>query len=248
MPNKGRGQFLKMAKFLSVSPVTVSQIFKGDRHLTVEQGCELSEFFGFTQTETEYFIHLVELERAGTQKLKKIVIQRLDLLREKSQILKHRIKHEVQLSEEAKSIFYSQWYYSAARLLTAIEGFQSAEPIAHFLNLPVRRVTEVLNFLVTHGLCLEEKGRYKIGPSSTHIGADHPLVARHHANWRFKVLEKLNHLSSNELCLTLPCVVSEKSIKAIKKEFVDTIERVTKEIDSSPSDILTCINIDLYKI
>lgn len=248
LPKKGRGQFLRMANFLSISPVTVSQIFKGNRHLTVEQACELSEFFGFTSLEEEYFTALVEQERAGTHKLKKLIENRLNDLRKKSQELRHRLKHDTQLSEETKAIFYSQWYYSAIRLITAVNGYQTPEEISKFFNLPIKRVNEVLQFLTNNDLCKEEKGLYQIGPNSTHIGSDHPLVMRHHANWRFKTIEKLNHLSSSELCLTLPCAISEKSIKLIKKELIEVIERSTKIIDDSPAEILTCLNIDLFKV
>lgn len=248
LPKKGRGQFLRMANFLSISPVTVSQIFKGDRHLTIEQACDLSEFFGFTSLEEEYFTSLVEYERAGTYKLKKMIDKRLMSLRKNSQELKHRLKHDKRLSEQTKAIFYSEWYYSAIRLMTAVKGYQTPEELSKFMNLPIKRVSEVLQFLVACDLCKEENGLYQIGPNSTHIGSDHPLVMRHHSNWRSKNMEKMNHLSSSELCVTLPCAISEKSIKHIKKELVDAIERITKMIDESPAEVLTCLTIDLFKV
>src|ERR1039458_749101 len=106
MPKGGRGQYRKMANFLAVNSVNVSQIFHGERHLTVEQACELVDFFGLSDLESQYFIALIERERAGTQKLKLVIQKRLNEILDRSQDLKQRLKQEKQLSEETKAIFY----------------------------------------------------------------------------------------------------------------------------------------------
>lgn len=50
-PKKGRGSLKKMAEHLQVNSVVMSQIFKGDRNLNLEQAWELSEYFGFSELE-----------------------------------------------------------------------------------------------------------------------------------------------------------------------------------------------------
>lgn len=248
LPKKGRGYFLKMANFLAVSSVTVSQIFKGDRNLTVEQACELSEYFGFTELESDYFVALVEHERAGSHKLKKLIQRRLESLKAKSSELKHRLRYDKQISEEAKATFYSQWFYSASRLLTAVAGHHTPEEISRYLDLPIKQINEVLQFLAANGLCREKNGLYHIGPTTTHIGADHPLASRHHINWRLQSIERISHLSASELCFTLPNAISDKYLKLIRKELVDAIEKISKLVTESPAETLTCLNIDLFKV
>src|ERR1700722_2167771 len=100
MPNRGRGQYRKMANFLALNSVNVSQIFKGDRHLTLEQACDLSEFFGLSEVEADYLIALVEMERAGSHKLKVKIRKRITDLLERSQDLKQRLRQDVELTEE----------------------------------------------------------------------------------------------------------------------------------------------------
>src|SRR3989344_5882150 len=112
MPKRGRGQYLKMANFLSVNSVIISQVFKGDRELSLEHACELCEFFGFTPLESRYFILLVEYERAGTHKLKKMLNEQLAEIAHKAQDLKHRLTQDAELTDEARATFYSNWYYS----------------------------------------------------------------------------------------------------------------------------------------
>jgi len=248
MPKRGYGQYRKMSNFLSVNSVNISQIFKGDRHLSVEQAVELCEFFGLSELESQYWVGLVEWERAGTHKLKKMISKRLDSIRENSQDLKHRLSQQKQLSDESKAIFYSHWNYSGVRLLTSIKAFQSPDTIAEYFGLSIGVVNRVLEFLIQYGLVVEEKGRYQMGPSSTHLEASSPLVSRHHTNWRMKGLEKVDSITTDELFLTMPCTISEKALKEIRKTLVNAIEQITRLIDESPSEQLVCMNMDLFRV
>lgn len=247
MPKGGRGQYRKMANFLAVNSVNVSQIFNGDRHLSVEQACELAEFFGLSEIEGQYLVGLVERERAGTQKLKTIIQKRLNEILEKSQDLKQRLKQDKQLTEETKAIFYSNWYYSGVRLLSSVKGFNSPDTIANYFNLPLSTVNRVLEFLLQTGLCKLEDGKYKMGPRSTHLEASSPLVTRHHMNWRVKGMEKMGNVSPEELFLSLPCSLSEKAMREIRAELVKVIERITEIVDGTTEDQLACLNIDFFK-
>ncbi|MCB0369076.1 MAG: hypothetical protein KDD45_06390, partial [Bdellovibrionales bacterium] len=65
-PNKGHGQFSKIAKALNIHTSLVSQVFHGSKHLTFEQSCDLCIFFGMTELESDYLIALVLKERAGS--------------------------------------------------------------------------------------------------------------------------------------------------------------------------------------
>lgn len=247
MPKKGRGQYRRMANFLAINSVNVSQIFKGERHLSVEQACELSEFLGLSELESQYFVALVEWERAGSARLKNVKKKLLNEIHEKSQNLKHRLKQDKQLTEETKAVFYSNWYYSGIRLLSSIKGFNSEDRIAAYFNLPLSTVNRVLEFLVQTGLCKVENGQYQMGPKSTHLEASSPLVTRHHMNWRVKGMEKMGNLSQDELFLSLPASLSEKAMREIRSELVKTVEHITGLIDNSKEEQLVCLNIDLFK-
>lgn len=246
MPRKGHGQYRKIAQFLSVNSVTISQIFHGDRDLSVEQACELRDFFGLSALEGQYFVYLVERERAGTQKLKKMISERLEDLCFKSEDLKQRLPQKMELSEEKRAIFYSKWQYSGVRLLSSIPGFQTVDSISQHFKLSRAEAARIIEFLLATGLCQESSGKISMGPSSTHLEATSPLISRHHTNWRLKAIEHLDQLSPQELCLSMPCSLSEKAMRQIRKELVDCIERITKLIDEAPSEQLACLNVDLF--
>ncbi|MGZ3816941.1 MAG: TIGR02147 family protein [Bdellovibrio sp.] len=246
LKGQGRGQQKKIAEHLAIGSVNVSQILHGDRNLTVEQAVEVTEFFGFNQLESKYFISLVEYERAGTKKLQKIIRERINSYREQSQDLKTKFPAVVQLNEESKSMFYSHWYYSGIRLLTSIPGHHTPEQIAQNFNLPLGKVQGVIDFLLRTGLCKLIDGQLSIGPSSTHVESTHPLVSRHHSNWRFKAMEKLDNIKKEELFLTVPCSLDDHAFQKIRQELVNAIEKISKTIDDAPSTRLACLNVDWF--
>jgi uncharacterized protein (TIGR02147 family) len=248
MPKKGYGQFAKIADFLSINSVNVTQIFKGDRNLSVEQACLLAEYFGLSNLESEYFVGLVEHSRAGHYKLKNMIQKRLDEIAKKSENLKDRLTARVEITDEAKAMFYSNWYFSGVRLATSIKTLQTADEISAYFNIPLPTVNRVLEFLQIHGLVKENNNKFSMGASSTHLESTSPLIGRHHSNWRNKAIEKVNFLDSDELALSMPCSLSKSARAKIRKELIEAISRITALIDDSPEEELACLNIDWFKI
>jgi hypothetical protein len=69
-PELGRGSVKKIAESLRVHPSLISQILKGLKDFNPEQANDVATFLGLDEEATEYFLCLVEIERAGTAKLK----------------------------------------------------------------------------------------------------------------------------------------------------------------------------------
>ena len=201
-----------------------------------------------TELETSFFMCLVALRRAGKPNLRSRIQKEIQSIRRKSKELKNRIPPKTELTEEAKAIFYSQWYYSGARLLTSIDGFNSAEKISERLQIPRITIKRVLEFLHSTGLCVEKNGQYKMGPQSTHLGTDSPLIARHHQNWRLKTIERANQISSHELIFTSPVSIATADIAKVKKVLMGAVEDCFKIIEPSSCEELACLNIDWFKV
>jgi uncharacterized protein (TIGR02147 family) len=248
MPKEGHGMFRKMAHHLQINSVVVSQIFAGKRHLSEEQALELADFFGLTKVERDYFLLLVQQDRAGTHKLRTLYKEKINELKVKAQKLNERLSVDKNLSDEQKSIFYSSWYYSAIRLMTDISAKRDINIIADELQLPIGTVKRVVDFLLKNKLCIEENGKIKMGPQTTHIGADSPLVNRHHANWRTKALQRMDQLQEIDLFYTGPMVISAGAYDQIRNDLIKFLEKVRKHAVASKSEELTCLNIDLFKI
>ena len=72
----GHGQLRQLSLHLGINSVVMSQVFRGERDLTLEQALGVSEYIGFTEMERDYFLLLVQKERAGNHQLKAIFQQK----------------------------------------------------------------------------------------------------------------------------------------------------------------------------
>jgi len=249
MPKSGRGEFQKISQTLSMHSTRVSHIFRGDMHLTIEQAAGLCRYWGMAQVEAEYFLVLVQLARAGTEDTRKILKGQAQAIRARSKELVTRVPQDRVLTESEKGIFYSSWQYSATRLLTSIDEFQTLESLATRLEVTRERMREILDFLVETGLCVVKNERYQMGPKTTHLESNSPLIARHHANWRLKALSRHEKLSVRELAYTCPVSLNKKDQEALRELLVQTVQSFLKTVTASePSDMVACLTIDWFEV
>ncbi len=246
MPLKGRGQIRKIAAFLNVHPTLLSQVLNTTKDLSLEQGIRLAEFLGLSENEREYFITLLEYERAGSKALKDYFFSHIQTLRKEAEasISKGNITKE--LREEDRAIFYSQWYLSAIRLLTSIEQYQTLDSISEKIKMPKAQVRMHLDFLTRVGLVHENSGAFKTGPSRTHVSSNSPHAVRHHVNWRIKAFEAYEALGEDEIAITLPMTISKADALHLREEISKFVKSLNPIIDASPSEELKCLNIDFF--
>lgn len=247
-PNDGYGVNIKIAKALNINPSIVSQVLAGKMDFTLEQGNDLAEYLGLSELESEYLFNLIVLSRSGKANLKERIERRLSDLKRKSQELSQRMPAQGKLNDSDQAVFYSQWYYSGARIATSIKDYQTIDALSEFLDLPRATVRRVVEFLVATGLCIQDGEKIKMGPQSTHLSSNSPLVARHHANWRQIAIERMPHTKSDELFFTSPFSITEENIAEIRTVLVRAIDDSFEIIDPSPEEKLACLNIDLFRV
>lgn len=247
--NSTRGAWGRIAKQMNISPVIVTQVFKGNRELSLDQAYDLNEFFGFNQAESQYFMLLVHIARAGTHRYKQALEAELSSVRAKASEIKNRVKVDKVLNEAERAKFYSHWYYSAVRLLTSIPETRDSKSIAEKLNIPVEKVRVILEFLLEVGLIkINNQNEFEMGPASTHLESQSPFVNRHHSNWRLQALSKMERFEADDLFYTGPMTLSHDDIVRIRKMLVDLVAEVRKIAVDSKSEQLACLSFDFFKI
>ncbi|MCM2322653.1 MAG: DUF4423 domain-containing protein [Oligoflexia bacterium] len=244
LPKGGRGEFLKIAKHLGIHTSTLSQVLGGSKQFTLDQACSLADYFGLNELETRYLFHLVELERAGTERLRGTLKKQLARLKEESKKLSAVVPGKRTLSEEEKAVFYSNWYYTGIWALTSIPGHQTADAIARYFSLPRLLVNRVIAFLLATGLCVEKNGLLEPGTTYVHLEADSPFIARHHASWRQKAVERHPVLSETEIAYSSPMSLSKEDAARIRQLVVEWVDQANKIRDPSPCEALYFLNID----
>lgn len=181
----------------------VSLVFQEKRDLSGEQALLLARHLGLTEAETDYFLLLVQLARAGNHPLREHTKKKIREAREAAKKLSSRFEHERQLDAEERQTFYSSWHYSAIRVFASTaEGGRTVEEICERFGLPRLQVVEALQFLTRTQLVLQERDRYRIGPQRTFLEKGHPLLKCHHGNWRMKALQQYERLTDDEMMFT----------------------------------------------
>jgi uncharacterized protein (TIGR02147 family) len=246
-PSNGHGQLRQMSLHLQINSVVMSQVFRGDRDITLEQALELGQFIGFTDIERDYFLLLVQKARAGTEKLKKVLQIQIETLATSALSLKNRIKHQ-KFSDEDKAVFYSHWYFSAVRLGVSLPHLNNISSLAEYLDLDRALVSKVFIFLLKNKLIVENEKGFDMGPQVTHVGHDSPFVNRHHSNWRIQALRAMEKSRETNLFYTGPMALSNSVAKEIHQTIVDLIEKSTKKVAASDSETLRCLNIDWFEV
>lgn len=247
-PKNGRGQYKKISEYLGVSSVLISQIFKGSKEISVEQGHKLCNYFNFIEIEKKFFVTLISFNRAGTFELKNFYESELDKLKIQARSIVHRVKHENILSEEDKALFYSDWKFSAIRLACDLEKILNINDLSNLFQIKEEIIKEVLQFLMTRGLVKSNSGNLEIGPSSTHISKKSIMVKNHHRNWRLKALESLDKLDENEIMYTAPMATSKKVFEELNNEILKLIDGFVAKAPSAEGEDLFYLNIDLRKM
>ena len=247
LPNKGHGYLKKIAGTLKVHPSLLTQILKGNKNFTPEQALSLAGFLGMNEVEEDYFLELVNLERSGTAALRTKIRNRLQKLRVRAAKVKERLPEVRELSDADKAVFYSNWYYSAIRLLSSIPEYQAIEKMVNSIPIPRERVMATTQFLLETGLCTRSSSEQIImGPARTYVPADSPLVSRHHSNWRLRAIERSPGIGEKELMLTSPMTVSKKDAARIREMLLQTFQSIGKILDDTEPEQLACLNIDWF--
>lgn len=246
--NKGRGIPRRLSQHLGVSTVLISQMLKGDRTIKVDHAYGIADFAGLSQSETDHLIFLAQLANAETPRLRDYLGKKVKASRQASVELKNRVANDIRLTEVDKAKFYSHWMYSAVRLMTDFEEGLDAAGIAKRLNLLPAQVAEALEFLVSAGLCTQEKTRFRMAVQNTHLEADSPWILSRQLQWRNKAAQSMEKSSKQNMFYTAPMSISKKDAHWVRDRLGQAISEIGARARESKSEDLLCLNVDFFTL
>jgi uncharacterized protein (TIGR02147 family) len=237
-----------IAKAMGCQPTFVSQVLNGDFHFSLEQADQLGKFLGHTGEEQDFFMLLLQHERAATKDLKVYFKRKIDAELSARTVLTHRLGQEKTLSSEQQNIYYSSWHYGAIHMAIAIPKLQTHEAISDYLHLPIKKVSEVLEYLISVGLVEKQERGYKIGSANLRLGKSSHNILRHHANWRMLAVESLDREEELDLHYSGVFCLSESARALIKNKIFEALEEILKVSDEAKEESLACMNIDFFHL
>ena len=241
-----RGEKTRFSQSLRIQPAYLSQILARKYSLSLEQAELANQFFDHSTEESEFFLLLVSRDRAGTVSLKKHFDAQMNAILKKRLQVVERLGRKVEISAEAKGIYYSSWIYSAIHISCTIPELRTRKALAQQFSLPLELVGKVLDFMVENSLLAKEGDEYL--PTQTWIRLDResPHIARHHTNWRQKAVQNLEVQTDEDLHYSGIYSMDLKTAAQIKDRFLDFIKAQIKEIEAAPEKELFVIGIDFF--
>jgi uncharacterized protein (TIGR02147 family) len=248
-PERGRGMKSAIAEALGCQKAYVSQVLSGNAQFSLEQADSLNEFLGHSPDERHFFLLLIQLARAGKPSLVKYFEEQIKQIAENRLIIKERLRIKDTLSREHQAVYYSAWYYSAIHIMLGIERYQTKEALSKHLGLSQKRVTEVLDFLVSLGLAKQRSlGQFEIGPTRMHLERDSPMISKHHTNWRMSAIRSLERASEDELHYSVVASMSEEDRIKVKAMIVKFIQETMGVVHASKDEGVHCLALDFFPV
>jgi uncharacterized protein (TIGR02147 family) len=244
---RGRGSRSALARAIRCQTAYVSSVLRGSAHFTPEQGEAINEHLGHSELEADYFLLLLQQQRAGTESLKRRLKKQMERIQESRFDLKKRLTVGQALTKEDQATYYSEWHYAAIHTLSSIPEFSSVARIAEKLHLEPALVADAVEFLLRTGLMEKSKAGVKIGKAHIHLGADSPLISKHHQNWRLQAMQRLTG-KSDGLHYSSIVTLSEKDSVRLKEMMVGFIQSVKAVVKESKEEQLRCFSLDFFRL
>lgn len=141
-----RGYNSRLSEAASCHSSHLSHVLCERAHLTPDQALAIADFWELPELQSDYFLCLVEWERAGTERLRIKVKRRMDEIRRDAERFHGRSaarddKERIELSLVDATTYCSHWYYCIVHCLLEIPRFRTVQSLSSHLNLPLH-VTE----------------------------------------------------------------------------------------------------------
>lgn len=243
-----RGYQSRLAEAAGVHNSYISRVMNEQAHLTPDQAALLCSFWRFSTDETDYFVALVNLARAGSKELKTIFKRQIEDLKKKHEDLTHRYSDAKSLMDADQGLYYSAWYYSAVHFLIMIPGYQTPDSISKRLNLPPPLTELSLRTLEHLGLAQREGKKWHASVSNMHMSNTSPWAPIYHSCYRQRLAFKVHEKSEKDMHYTGLHPISEKDFLVVKALFQDTLENVRAIALPSKEEELYGVCLDWFKI
>lgn len=244
-----RGYRAALARAAGCQPAYLSQVLREDVHFTLEHAAGLSDLWSFSELESEYFLTLVSLGRAGTQILADKLMKKITRLqRQHRESLKAPLSERL-YNEEKVPLYYLDWISSAVHVVLSLSDCNTPEAIALRLKTKETATLQALTTLKELGIA-EKKGKNWFLTQKTLHASDESLYsALHHRNWREKAQEYFRHgRSGDNFHYTGAFALSHEAKQEIRKKLKVLMADATKIVLPSKEETVSCLNIDWFEV
>ncbi len=244
----GRGLRKQIAAFVGCQVSHITNVLTGNAHFSVEQGEAVARYFGLDTNETEFFLLLIQYNRAGTVNLQKHSLRILEIRAKAFLELGSRVRIDESLRMEDQARYYSCWQMGAVHMLLSIPSFQTRDALAKKLGISLVRIDEILSVLVDVGVCKKEGLQYKLLAGSLHLDRQSPFIAQHHTNWRMCAIRSLDFMKESDLHYSSAVSLSKSDVAKVREILTKALSDGIEVIKASGEEELGVLCIDFFTL
>ena len=244
---RGRGYRAQLARAAKCQPAYLSQVLGRQAHFTPDHAAGLCDFWGFDELESEYFLALVDLARAGSSTLINKIKRRLRSLAERYRRESERL--DPRQSDPERSLrYYLDWIESAVHVLLSIPGHSEPEPIARRLRIDESRALSALATLLELGLVTREGREWKLTTRHLHASDQTQFARLHHRNWLDRMRELSGRENPRDFRYTSIVSLSNDDFSQIRSLLKSGIESAQRIVNPSREEMLACLIVDWCEV
>ncbi len=227
----------------------LSRAIHSQVELTPEHAAGLARHWSFNADQTEYFVGLVNLSRAGTAELRTLIERRLRELAERNLTVTRQIPRSVSLSDESSQLpYYSAWYMAAVHMALTIPELRTESAIARKLRLPTPIIHRALEELEHLGLAQRTGYQWEATKSNLHLSAGSTVDRLSQSAWRQFIGTRLQEGDSEGLHYSGVHTLSRSDLSRLRTLWLECLRNSRELIAPSPEQELVCLAFDLFAI
>ena len=242
------GAISRMADAAGCQRSYLSRCLNAEVQLTLDHAYNISQFLKLSESEEEYFLNLVEKDRASSIGYRQKILKKLKAIRTEQEDLEKISKRPKIALGEKEVFYYSNWIATALHILVSIPQYQTAKIMAERLQLDVSTIDYHLQQLEEMNLIKKENKKWIFNSSELHVPKNSPLVHMHHNNWRQRAILDSQKFKSDSIHYTVVQSLDQKAYDEIKARILKLISETTSIAGPSPSEELICFTCDFFKV
>ncbi len=242
-----RGNLTSFAEAARCQPSYLSRVCSSKIQLTQDHAFRLCKHWGFTIEERDYFMDLVDMDRAADIGLREAIHHRLLAAQALHSNLQTRTSRPAANLNQTNIIYHSQWIYAAIHYLTSTQLFKTVSQISKRLWLSEPIVSEVLNQLEEWELVRRSGTSFEFNGGASHIAKASPVLPIFHGNWRTKATQDSQNPRTDGLHFTNLQTVSKADFERLKQIAANFVESTIEVAGPSAPEDLVVIVCDVFR-
>ncbi|MFZ4405423.1 MAG: TIGR02147 family protein [Pseudobdellovibrionaceae bacterium] len=242
------GHISKLAEAADCQRSYFSRMLNSEVHLTADHIHNLSEYWQMPENEADFFLLLLEKEKASSASYRNKIETKLKNLKADHENIQKRVQRPIVSLGQKEFTYYSAWYYSALHILVSIPKYQTTSSIAEYLHLDKNWTEQTLQELEQFGLIKKQNSRWTFAGQELHVSKDSPLVVLHHQNWRARAVLDAQQKKPTSLHYTVVQSMNLKTYDQIKEKILQLISESAHLAGPAKEEIMVCMTCDFFQV